>query len=248
MNYYPPAKWKSPTSFWDELSVPDEQKGPHLFTWLEEQSPTPLEHDFILSTDGSGCVYGWGASALVLQKVDLLPGAETRSIVDTRVQVKATYGSTVQRRELEALLDGLHEILRIKADDLSDLDVDEGGDPGKKKNPLLLLNGADRATVLWYTDRSNLAKSLLFDEWGDPINDRYTDRDLWSRFAFMARHLCITPMWTPRNSIPAQKICDSLCDSARNALKGSKDIMADIAQQIHPIEKWNLQQEQKALF
>lgn len=240
-------QWRQPPSFWDTLEVPCDQKGAHLFTWLESVSPAPLAHDFILSTDGSGCVAGWGASASIIQKIDRPHDEEYRKVVDTRVLVSATYGSTVQRRELSAFLDGVHEILRLAAEEVLNRTVEDDG-VFDRSNPLSVLTGNERVTVLWYTDRANLAKSLLFDEEGEILNARSTERDLWLRYSAMAKHVCVTPMWTIRNLIPTQGACDSLCSTARQALKHAAPKLAESTNHLYDLEKWQSQQPQRALF
>lgn len=233
---------KSP-SFWDDLTVPAGTKPAHLFSWLEEVCPTPEEHDYVLSTDGSGCVKGWGASASMIQKAipdDLLG----RRLDGYRPIISATYGSTVQRRELSAMLDGLHEILCLEMLAREAPEVEEG-EPAL--NSLLRFSGDDRITVLWYTDRANLAKSLLFDEYGSVLNKRTAETDLWMRYSSMARCFCITPMWTTRNLIPAQSACDAACSIARRALKESEELLRTaIGPALH--ESWNQPRPQKAHF
>jgi len=231
-------------SFWDDLNVPAGTKPAHLFSWLDEVSPMPEEHDYVLSTDGSGCVKGWGASASIIQKV--IPGGPLgRVLGGYQPIISATYGSTVQRREFSALLDGLHEILRLELETPDDLLPEDSEEP--PLNSLLRFSGDDRITVLWYTDRSNLAKSLLFDEDGHVLNRRTAETDLWMRYAAMSRCFCITPMWTDRNKIPAQKACDALCTVGRNAMIETADKFKMAAgPTIH--ESWNNKRPQKANF
>ena len=238
-------KWRKETSFWDELEVPVDKVGPHLFTWLEEIAPSPMEHDYVLYTDGSGCTKGWGASASVIEKIDLLREEDYRAVVDRRVLVSATYGSTVQRREFEAFLNGIHEIVRLAVEDFLDQGKEEFGNP--TGNPLMNFTGTNRISVLWYTDRANLAKSLLFDEMGDVLNARNSERDLWMRYSTLAKHLCITPMHVSRNIIDNQRVCDSLCTAARAALKDC-EALTQITSTIYPEEKWKTNQSQRALF
>jgi hypothetical protein len=233
---------KSP-SFWDDLHVPAGTRPAHLFSWLDEVTPMPEEHDYVLSTDGSGCIKGWGASAAIVQKV--IPGEPLGRVLGKyQVVCSATYGSTVQRRELSAFLDGLYEILRME---LEEPDTEEPDDEVIAMTRIHKFSGDNRITVLWYTDRANLAKSLLFDEDGSVLNKRTTETDLWMRYSTFARHFCITPMWVDRNSIPAQKACDAICTVSRAALLGVADqIKSAAGPTIH--ESWNLKRPQKAPF
>lgn len=230
-------------SWWDDLKVPADVRPAHLFSWLDERAPLPEEHDYVLSTDGSGCVKGWGASAAIIQKV--VPGGAFGRVLDTYQPIfSGTYGSTVQRREFSAFLDGLHEILRLEMTEAPEDDEDDGA---PKLDRRLHFTGDNRITVLWYTDRSNLAKSLLFNEDGEVLNRRTSEVDLWMRYSSIARFFCITPMWTDRNLIPAQKTCDAICTIARNAMMQTADqIDALIGHTIH--ETWNKKRPQKATF
>lgn len=228
-------------SWWDDLKVPVDIRPAHLFSWLEEIVPSPEEHDFVLSTDGSGCSRGWGASASIIQEVHL--GDFSRVLGKYQPIISASYGSTVQRREFLAFLDGLHEILRLKMGDVPEVEND--GEP--KLDPRLHFTGDNRITVLWYTDRANLAKSLLFDEDNMVLNKRTTETDLWMRYSSFARFFCITPMWTDRNLIPAQKMCDTLCDIARKMMINTSTSFAEaIGSPLH--ESWNQQRPQRATF
>jgi len=235
---------KSP-SFWDDLHVPATVKPAHLFSWLEETAPLPEEHDYVLSTDGSGCIKGWGASASIIQKV--IPGGLLgRLLGNYQPIISATYGSTVQRREFSALIDGLHEILQLELAVPTETEPDEDEEEFVL-NPLLRFSGDNRITVLWYTDRSNLAKSLLFDEDGRVLNRRTAETDLWMRYAAMSRCFCITPMWTDRNTIPAQKACDAICTIGRSVMIEAADkFKAAAGQTLDPL--WNQKRPQKANF
>lgn len=241
------VRWRKETSFWDTLEVPAAENGPHLFSWLDTVAPSPMEHDFVLYTDGSGCSKGWGASASIIEKVDLTSGCEWRRVVDTRVLVSATYGSTVQRRELSAFLDGIHEILRMRTEDFLDQELGDSTEIDRNR-VLNNFTGAGRVSVLWYTDRMNLAKSLLFDDCGGALNARSTEADLWLRYSAMSRHVCVTPMCLPRNQIPNQAACDKLCGIARRVLMSAEGAFGDATMNIYPPQKWTQPQPQKALF
>lgn len=243
--------WKRDTGWWDTLVVDKEalkEQVADVFEWLEGEAPDPLEHDYVLYTDGSGCKHGWGGYAAVIEKIDRV--GEYREVVDTDVIVTATYGSTVQRTELSAFLDGMQKILYQRVEELqAEAEFDDElkyilGSQGA----LNQLRGPDRVSVLWYTDRRNLAMSLLYDENGDPLQSRNSDKDLWFRWSFMAKHVCVTPMFYGRNQIPGQKICDALASEARAALKDIETALASEAAFIHPTEKWQKEKPQKVLF
>lgn len=240
-------KWRRETSFWDNLEVPDSENGAHLFSWLDTIAPAAEEHDFVLYTDGSGCTKGWGASASIIEQIGLVDDFRRVIPERTRAVVSATYGSTVQRRELSAFLDGIHEILRVRAEDFLDQEIEDWADADTQR-VLNNFTGANRVTVLWFTDRMNLAKSLLYDEFGEALNSRNSEVDLWMRFSAMARYVCVTPMCLPRNENSNQKMCDALCGIARRTLMNCVEELSNATQGIYSKEQWNQIQPQKARF
>ena len=246
-------EWRRDTTWWDDLEVDPtliKDAYPDVFDWLEEVAPDPYEHDYILYTDGSGCDVGWGGYAAVWERIEKTE--EIREPVETGALVSGTYGSTVQRSEFNAFLDGVHSILTARCREIKDqaqrtedgLALYEMGTQGV----LSQLSGPDRLTILWYTDRNNLAKSFLHDESGSPLCSRDKERDLWLRWSFMARHVCITPMCRPRNVVDGQAVCDELAGVARSLLKGAEATLAEAAEKIHTQESWKRKQPQTALF
>lgn len=247
MDDHPAVKWRRAPRFWDTFSIPSDVPRAHLFTWVAEHAPSPMEHDYILHTDGSGCVGGWGAHAALIQKVELSDTSQRRDVVDSRLRLAATYGSTVQRNELSAMLDGLHEILQWRTAEAQDEAVDDNDDAGKR-DTLRTLTADNRVTVLWFTDRSNLAQALLFDEDDRPLNARSSEMDLWMRFSAMARFCCITPMLMPRNTVGGQAACDALCGVARQTIKEAMDSLTAAVGSFYSNEKWTQPKPQRALF
>jgi hypothetical protein len=247
-------KWRRDTSWWDNLSVPSDvaKGGQDVFTWLDEVAPDPGEHDFILYTDGSGCDRGWGGYGAVIQRVGLQD--EFRQILSTECLFGGTYGSTVQRCEMTALMDGVHRILTIRARELQDEAITDDHlryELGAR-GTLSQLTGPDRVSILWFTDRANLAKSLLFNEDGDVLNARTTDVDLWLRWSAMARCVCVTPMSLPRNQIVGQAVCDALAGKARELLKSNSEQFTEpfmrIAGELPSGQPWNQPKKQTAPF
>ncbi len=225
---------RRPPDWWDDLVVSSSEPKP--FDVLAQLAPRPEEHDYVLYTDGSGHQNGWGAAAAV---------AKFNGNDEHIIRVTGNYGSTVQRNELSALLDGLfaiadHQLRRV---------IQLGLREVPPKNPWSTFLSDDRITVLWFTDRQNLAKSLLFDYDGIPLNGRNSERDLWMRYSAMAKHFCITPMQVPRNTVPSQALCDSLCDIARSAMLGALPQFAETTpEKIHAPSQWNLPKPQNALL
>lgn len=245
-------RWPRDTSWWDDLEISMDDiadRGESVFDWLDTTAPDPYEHDFILYTDGSGCTAGWGGYAAVYERVDLTDDG-FRGPVGQGVVLAGTYGSTVARSELNAFLDGIHRILSDVCDSLQERAAAEP-EFGYKVGTEGMLNqlaGPDRLRVLWYTDRENLAKSLLFDVSGEPLAARKKDRDLWMRWSFMARHICLTPMCRPRNTVRGQEICDSLAGIARQSLRDSVGKLSEATRTLYSSDKWLRQKYQTAQF
>ena len=145
--------------------------------------------DFLLYTDGSGYQDGFsGFCATFISQVANQPGRGTR--------MGSMSGSTVDRAEMTALLEGLqaiHEFLET---------VPKWHLPGRK------------VTIHWYTDREALAKSVS-GEYG-----RHSSHDLWARFAFYEDLYDITPEWVERETdFPEFKACDLHASTQRVIVK-----------------------------
>lgn len=225
---------RRPPDWWDDLSIHSQEEKP--FDALARIAPLPEEHDYVLYTDGSGHENGWGAYAAV---------AKHSADPDHILRVSGNYGSTVQRNELSAMLDGLHAIADHQLRRVMRLALREV----HPKNAWSTFTGDDRITVMWFTDRQNLAKALLFDEWMRPLNGRNSERDLWMRYTAMAKHFCITPMHVPRNVIPAQAVCDELCEVARDALMlAMPRFQNSTPEQIYSPTQWLQKNPQNALL
>lgn len=245
--------WRRETGWWDDLEVDTAHVSKNhgdVFEWLETVAPDPYEHDYVLYTDGSGCTEGWGGYAAVWERIDLQDNY--RAPISSGTLVTATYGSTVQRSELNAFLDGVHAILTERSRAIIEqakLIDDKTALFNIGTNGVLnQFTGPDRLSILWYTDRSNLAQALLHDENGEPLCARTKDRDLWLRWSFMAKHVCITPMCRARNVVDGQAACDALAGSARALLKSAKESLAASASKLYPLELWNSKQSQTAVF
>lgn len=246
-------QWRKEPSWWDTLEVHQDEirkKYADVFEWLEEVAPNPYEHDYILYTDGSGCTIGWGGYAAVWERIEL--EGDFRAPVSSGAIVNGSYGSTVQRSELNALLDGVHAILTERSRELVDQareDTNDGllFDIGTQ-GVLNQFTGSNRITILWYTDRSNLAHALLHDDSGSPLQARNKDRDLWMRWSFMAKYVCITPMCRPRNVVEGQAMCDALAGHARALLKDSAEALSLLTEKIYQTSSWKTIKPQTAIF
>lgn len=225
---------RRPPDWWDDLTVSAQEPKP--FDYLVSIAPRPEEHDYVLYTDGSGHENGWGAHASVA-KCNAEPGHILRCT--------GNYGSTVQRNELSAFLDGLQAIADHALRRVMRLALREVA----PKNPWNTFLGDDRITVMWFTDRQNLAKALLYDEWQRPLNGRNNERDLWMRYTAMAKHFCVTPLQVPRNTVRAQAVCDELCSVARDALMmATPSFQNSTPEQIYSPDQWLQKHPQNALL
>lgn len=245
-------KWRRDTAWWDALEVDrdlvKEKYDDRVFDWLSAVAPDPYEHDYILYTDGSGCTAGWGGYAAVWERIELED--EVRKPTHAGVLLTGTYGSTVQRSEFNAFLDGVYAILVDRVGDLLDTaknDETLAYEIGTKGN-LMQVTGPTRVSILWYTDRDNLARSLLHDSEGSPLYSRGKERDLWLRWSFMSKHVCVTPMYNPRNSVPGQAVCDELAGSARSLLKNAVEDLAMKSKNFYKEDLWQKKKPQTALF
>lgn len=212
-------------SLWEDLELPVDvstDKGP-FERWIEGAFPSDDEHDFVLWSDGSGCRWGWGGYACVFRE-------NASGLHDVRFG--GTFGETVRRCEFRALLAGLHGIMDYRLRDIESHGAYEGD------KPIDELSGNGKITVAWYTDRRELALSLIYREGGGPVYDRKKDKDLWAQFMFFQRYFCITPRPIDRNSVTEQSLCDSLCGTARHSLKLVGEPFQTITQEQLPSEIW----------
>jgi hypothetical protein len=239
---------RRPPSWWNDIEVPSKIKGDQLGLWLDDTMPYPLEHDYVLYTGSEVCANGWGASAAIFEEIGGEDG--TRHVVSRDVCITGSYGSSVIRCELEAFLNGIHAILthwllKLEAmtpeDESTIIEKPTGG-------PLGVFRDNDRVTIMWHTDRQNLAKSLLYDEHGDLLAARTMDRDLWMRYSTMARCICVTPRFADRKVVPLLIQCDALCDTARRAMIQSIDAFKQTTIDTIPDTLWTQPKNQRSLF
>jgi len=145
--------------------------------------------DFTLYTDGSGYQDGFGGFCSTF--VSSIPGHEEKKTV-----MGSMSGTTVDRAEMTALLEGLQAISEF-------LEV----------VPKFRLGGR-KATILWYTDREALAKSV------DGTYGRHSSPDLWVRVAHYEKMFDITPHWVEReNEFPEFQACDLHASTQRVIIK-----------------------------
>jgi len=145
--------------------------------------------DFLLYTDGSG--YQDGFSGFCATFISQVPGH-----LDKGTRMGSMSGSTVDRAEMTALLEGLQAI----ADFLETV-------------PKFRL-GNQKITIQWFTDREALAKSV------DRTYGRHSSPDLWVRFEYYEKMFDITPQWVERETeFPEFKACDLHASTNRVILK-----------------------------
>lgn len=147
--------------------------------------------NFYLFTDGSGHEDGYGgASAIALAAV----GGRAKTIIS------AATGTTVERQEITAMLDGLQIIVDWQS---------QAGILARIHHPI----------VFWYTDREAAALSAWRKEDGEPFYRRKSAADLWARFEWYEKKMRIIPIWTPRKDHPIQHLADGFASEARLTLK-----------------------------
>ncbi len=244
-------RWRRDTSWWDDLEVPTQElkaRDEDVFDWLESVAPDPYEHDYVLYTDGSGCAIGWGGYAALYERIEL--SEEHRAPVDSGLVFAATYGSSVSRSEFNAFLDGVYKILQDRCDELKEQAKcdDEMAYRLGTEGLLNQFSGPERISILWYTDRSSIGSALLYDEKGEPLAARTKERDLWMRWSFLAKHVCVTPMCRPRNVVKGQAVCDDLAGRARKLLLAATEELESATQNFYKSDKWLTQKSQTARF
>lgn len=145
--------------------------------------------DFLLYTDGSGYQDGFsGFCATFISQITGHPDKGTR--------MGSMSGSTVDRAEMTALLEGLQAI----ADFVETV-------------PKFRIGGR-KVTIDWYTDREALAKSV------DGTYGRHSSPDLWARYAHYEKMFDISPHWVERETdFPEFKACDLHASTNRVIIK-----------------------------
>lgn len=114
-------------------------------------------------------------------------------------------GTSVLEMEFQGLLLGLQACM-----DLGDLH-------SKEKIKMLRVT---RPHVWWVTDREHLALSVWRDpETNEPIYKRRTPYPLWRAFEFYEEIFTITPIFTPRATVPYQHVADKLAGFGRSLMK-----------------------------
>lgn len=147
-------------------------------------------------TDGAGYQDGYGGYA------SLLISPRHNKYVPN---VGAATGTSVDRMEFEALLMGLQSILDSM---------------GWDKGPHFQMLEARQPTVVWYSDRESLVRSVSRNpETGEPIYRRKNAPDLWRRFEYYEQYFRITAIHVGRKTLRWQDICDNLSSEARQLLK-----------------------------
>ena len=129
--------------------------------------------DYHLFTDGSGHVDGYGGWACLLEDTDRRPLA---------FRMGCVIGSTVDRMEMTAILEGLQLVTEHR---------------GPLASPHSKVR-IRRAVVVLTSDRENLVKSIM-GEYG-----RENSPDLWARFSCYEQQLTIRAQHVGRNARIAQ--------------------------------------------
>jgi len=145
--------------------------------------------EFTLFTDGSGYQDGYGGYCAIF--ISNIKGHTHKGQV-----IGAMTGSTVDRAEMTALLEGL-EAIRAFLETVPKFRI-----PGS------------RPSIAWYTDREALAKSVK-GEYG-----RGSSPDLWARLAVYEKQFNIFPTWVSRETETDDfKVCDLQASTMRVIIK-----------------------------
>lgn len=164
---------------------------------IQAACPNEDAHDFILYTDGSGYIDGYGGSASLLL---------SKRHAKREVRLTAASHTTTDRAEFEAMLDGLQGILECM----------DWTSQSETKNLRFLPR---KPTVCWYTDRESLVLSIWKDEDGNTIYKRKKQGDLWARFSYYEQLFDISPFLIERNSTEEHAYVDRLASESRLIVK-----------------------------
>lgn len=170
---------------------------------IRESCPSEEAHDFIIHTDGSGYVDGYGGSASYMV-------SKRYNRKETRVL--SSSHTTVDRAEFEALLLGLQSII-------DSMGWVNRGDINRLKD------SPNKPTVMWFADRESLILSVWRDSDGRTICKRKKQADLWARFEFYEQLFDITPILIPRNSNSEHRFVDKLASESRMLVKEYYEVL-----------------------
>jgi hypothetical protein len=146
------------------------------------------EADVTLFTDGSGHMDGFGGWAAVVKSRD----GKFRDF-----RMGAMTGTSVDRMEMTAMIEGLHMALHLVTE-----------------HPEIRRNIGILPSVLWYSDRESMVKSAL-GEFG-----RTNATDIWSQYAWFETQLRIYPVHVLRETEhPEFQAVDLHASTARLIIK-----------------------------
>lgn len=170
------------------------------------------DHDFILTTDGSGTDVtriGTGSAWVLRPQACQVPW--------TRMQgcCGSSFGS-IQRAEFCALLEGLRALaVYMKLEDLDDVRDFSEKVCGEKPKSIEELRPECRARVWWVGDRENLVLQVARNQEHVPFYKRRTEPDLWYALYWYEHLFRITAVYRERNTCEDQIFVDALAGSTR---------------------------------
>lgn len=168
---------------------------------LQKLSLIPTDYDFELYTDGSGHADTFGGHSVI---------GVSNKYNKYFVRAGAIYGTTTDRQEFEAFLNGLQGILDV-------MEWNSGGE--------LKMLAARRPSVFWISDRENLVGSVTLDEKGHSLFKRKSSPDLWARYAFYETIFAVTAVHRDRNTVAFQAMADRISSECRVLIKNYIEIL-----------------------
>ena len=155
--------------------------------------------DWMVWTDGSGHVDGFGGYGAVAMRVRLLGN----TCIPIQRASAAICGTTVNRAEFTGLLEALQVIHTIEMG---------GRGQGASMYPVIPVR------VRWFSDRENLVLGVATNpETGEAWYGRNVDQDLWARYDWYAKSIIVRPVHIERNSMAMQAKCDFIASHGRRA-------------------------------
>ena len=206
-----------PLDVWDNFHITSEERSDPAKA-VVDRLPGWASHDYIVYTDGAGGQNGIGSYAAVVHKLSSTH-VGTIEPSERNLVFGANFGQSVLRNELTAFIEGTYTAIRMHLEDAF-----ASGELSPNKHVIdnyAYLHGPNRLRILWYTDRKDLATSLLYDEDDNTLYARNACRDLWMRWSAFAQCCVVTPRYIPRNSVEGQESADALCTLLRKGLKST---------------------------
>lgn len=175
-------------------------------------APAMEDHDFVLTTDGSGTDktrIGTGSAWVLRPMACQVPWEAMRGCCGS------SFGS-IQRAEFMALLEGLRALASyMKLEDIYAIRAYSEQVNGHRPETIDQLRPECRARVWWIGDRENLVLQTARKPDSSPFYGRRTEPDLWHALYWYEHLFRITATYQERNTSEDQKWVDKVAGETR---------------------------------